>query len=96
MVDLIVLTVYGKLPPTGANAWVGFFAAVAFILLFVVLPVITKIDAKKRVHYERIKNFSSSNSFNTCYLGVEPFAHSQMHPHVAPTDFKFSDVQKKV
>ena len=25
MVDLIVLTVYTKLPPTGANAWVGFF-----------------------------------------------------------------------
>ena len=48
MVDLIVLTVYGKLPPTGTNAWVGFYSAVAFILLFVVLPVITKIDAKKR------------------------------------------------
>ncbi|MFW3382103.1 cytochrome bc complex cytochrome b subunit, partial [Aliarcobacter butzleri] len=48
MVDLIVLTVYGKLPPTGANAWVGFFAAVTFILLFIVLPIITKIDAKRR------------------------------------------------
>jgi ubiquinol-cytochrome c reductase cytochrome b subunit len=48
MIDLIVLTVYGKLPPTGTNAWVGFFAAVAFILLFVVLPIVTKIDAKKR------------------------------------------------
>ena len=46
--DLIVLTVYGKLPPTGANAWVGFFAAVAFILLFVLLPVITKLDQKRR------------------------------------------------
>jgi ubiquinol-cytochrome c reductase cytochrome b subunit len=42
------LTVYGKLPPTGVNAWVGFFAAVAFILLFVALPFITKSDAKKR------------------------------------------------
>jgi len=48
MVDLIVLTVYGKLPPTGANAWVGFFSAVVFILLFVALPILTKIDAKKR------------------------------------------------
>jgi ubiquinol-cytochrome c reductase cytochrome b subunit len=48
MVDLIVLTVYGKLPPTGTNAWVGFFSAVAFILLFVILPIVTKIDAKKR------------------------------------------------
>ena len=48
MADLIILTVYGKLPPTGANAWVGFFAALAFILLFLVLPIVTKIDAKKR------------------------------------------------
>lgn len=23
------------------------------------------------------------------YIGVEPFAHSQMHPHVAPADFNF-------
>ncbi len=30
------------------------------------------------------------------YWGVEPFAHSQMHPHVEPADFKFSDVQKDV
>ena len=27
------------------------------------------------------------------YWGVEPFAHSQMHPHVAPADFKFTDLQ---
>lgn len=46
VLDMIVLTVYGKLPPTGNNAWVGFFAAVIFILLFVLLPVITKIEAK--------------------------------------------------
>lgn len=26
------------------------------------------------------------------YWGVEPFAHSQMHPHVAPADFAFSDL----
>jgi len=44
--DLILLTVYGKLPPTGMNAWVGFVAAVIFILLFVALPFITKKDAK--------------------------------------------------
>ncbi len=30
------------------------------------------------------------------YWGVEPFAHSHMHPHVAPADFKFSDVQEDV
>jgi len=26
------------------------------------------------------------------YWGVEPFAHSQMHPHVAPADFAFKDL----
>jgi ubiquinol-cytochrome c reductase cytochrome c1 subunit len=26
------------------------------------------------------------------YWGVEPLAHSQMHPHVAPADFTFSDL----
>lgn len=26
------------------------------------------------------------------YWGVEPFAHSQMHPHVDPADYKFQDV----
>ncbi|WP_442765498.1 cytochrome b [Sulfurospirillum cavolei] len=47
VVDMIVLTVYGKLPPTGVNAWVGFFAAVLFLGLFIVLPIITKYEAKK-------------------------------------------------
>lgn len=26
------------------------------------------------------------------YIGVEPYAHSQMHPHVAPADFEFKDL----
>lgn len=30
------------------------------------------------------------------YWGVEPFAHSQMHPHVADADYKFVDVEKDV
>jgi ubiquinol-cytochrome c reductase cytochrome b subunit len=47
IVDIIVLTVYGKLPATGANAWVGFFAAMVFIGLFVVLPFITKNEVKR-------------------------------------------------
>lgn len=29
------------------------------------------------------------------YIGVEPFAHSQMHPHVAPADFQFKDLPKQ-
>jgi ubiquinol-cytochrome c reductase cytochrome b subunit len=44
--DMIILSVYGKLPPTGANAWVGFFAATVFIGLFIALPIITKREAK--------------------------------------------------
>ncbi|ATB69021.1 ubiquinol cytochrome c oxidoreductase, cytochrome C1 subunit [Sulfurospirillum diekertiae] len=27
------------------------------------------------------------------YWGVEPYAHSQMHPHVAPADFSFKDME---
>ena len=27
------------------------------------------------------------------YWGVEPFAHSQLHPHVAPADFAFKDLE---
>jgi len=46
LVDMIVLTVYGKLPPTGNNAWVGFAAALTFIVLFIALPIITKMEAK--------------------------------------------------
>ena len=47
MADLIVLTVYGKLPPTGANAWVGFASSITFLTLFAALPFITKAEAKK-------------------------------------------------
>ena len=46
VLDMIVLTVYGKLPPTGNNAWVGFYAALTFIVLFIALPIITKMEAK--------------------------------------------------
>jgi ubiquinol-cytochrome c reductase cytochrome b subunit len=47
MVDLIVLTVYGKLPPTGTNAWIGFASSITFLALFIALPFITKAEAKK-------------------------------------------------
>ncbi|KFL34940.1 MULTISPECIES: cytochrome bc complex cytochrome b subunit [unclassified Sulfurospirillum] len=49
VIDMIVLTVYGKLPPTGMNAWVGFVAAVIFLGLFIALPFITKYEAKGNV-----------------------------------------------
>ena len=48
MLDLVVLSVYGKLPPTGLNAWIGFFSTILFLVLFFVFPFITKADAKAR------------------------------------------------
>lgn len=48
LLDLIVLTVYGKLPPTGVNAWVGFAASIVFLaLLLVFLPLITRAEQKE-------------------------------------------------
>ena len=42
VVDMIVLTVMGKLPPEGIFNTIGLVAAVVFIGLWVVLPIITK------------------------------------------------------
>lgn len=39
--DLIVLTIWGKLPPTGLNAFIGYVAGVVFLALFVILPAVT-------------------------------------------------------
>jgi ubiquinol-cytochrome c reductase cytochrome b subunit len=45
---MIGLTVWGKLPPTGVNAWIGFFLSVAWLLLVLVLmPLFTAIERKK-------------------------------------------------
>lgn len=47
IIDLIILTIYGKLPPTGTNAWIGFFASTLYLLLIlVVLPVLTIIERR--------------------------------------------------
>jgi ubiquinol-cytochrome c reductase cytochrome b subunit len=46
IVVLIVLTIYGKLPPTGTNAWIGFASSIAFIVMFAILPVITEKEAR--------------------------------------------------
>jgi ubiquinol-cytochrome c reductase cytochrome b subunit len=49
LVVLIGLTVYGKLPPTGPNAWVGFVFSVSFlVLMLIVLPVITNIEKARK------------------------------------------------
>ena len=48
IVVMIGLTVYGKLPPTGINAWIGFVFSVSFlVLLLVALPLISKIERKR-------------------------------------------------
>jgi len=45
---MIGLTVWGKLPPTGINAWIGFVFSVSFlVLLLVILPVFSKIESKR-------------------------------------------------
>ena len=49
MFVMIGLTVWGKLPPTGINAWIGFFFSVVFLLLIlVILPWFSAIERKKR------------------------------------------------
>jgi len=48
VIDLIVLTIFGKLPPTDGNALVGFISSVTFLLLFIILPIVTIIDARRR------------------------------------------------
>lgn len=47
IIDMIVLTIWGKLPPEGINTYIGFVASIVFLLLmFVALPVITKNENK--------------------------------------------------
>lgn len=47
IVDLIVLTIVGKLPMTPLTQWIGFFTSVIYIaLILVVLPIITIKERK--------------------------------------------------
>ncbi|CBG39666.1 cytochrome b [Helicobacter mustelae] len=48
IIDLIFLTIYGKLPPMGMNTMVGFFSSIGFLfLMFIALPWITWMERKK-------------------------------------------------
>ncbi len=47
LIDCIVLTIMGKLPPEGIYNDIGFWAAITFIGLWVALPIITMIEKKK-------------------------------------------------
>ncbi len=46
LVDMIVLTAMGKLPPAGIFSTIGLVAALVFIGLWLVLPIITKLEKK--------------------------------------------------
>lgn len=51
IVDMIVLTIFGKLPPEGANNFIGFVASIGFLfLVFVALPIVTMLENKKGAH----------------------------------------------
>ncbi len=47
LIDMIVLTMMGKLPPEGMFSTIGLWAAIAFIVLWVTLPFITKNEKIK-------------------------------------------------
>ena len=46
LIDMIVLTAMGKLPPQGIFSTIGLVAALAFIGLWIILPFITKLEKK--------------------------------------------------
>ncbi|GAA8736991.1 cytochrome bc complex cytochrome b subunit [Helicobacter pylori] len=49
IIDMIVLTIYGKLPPLGIGKYIGLFGSITFLaLFFVVLPIITVAESKKQ------------------------------------------------
>ncbi len=47
IIDFLLLTILGKLPPTGLYAWIGFGASLVFFGFFISLPIIAKIEKKK-------------------------------------------------
>ncbi len=44
LVDMIILTAMGKLPPEGIFSTIGLYAALVFIGLWIILPIITKME----------------------------------------------------
>lgn len=51
VIDMIVLTIFGKLPPEGANNFIGFVASIGFLfLVFIALPLVTLFENKKGAH----------------------------------------------
>lgn len=46
LIDMIILTAMGKVPPEGVFSTIGLYAALVFIGLWVILPFITKYEKK--------------------------------------------------
>ena len=46
LIDLIVLSVMGKVPPSGIFSTIGFYAALGFFALWIALPIITASERK--------------------------------------------------
>ncbi|RUM49715.1 MAG: cytochrome bc complex cytochrome b subunit [Hydrogenothermus sp.] len=47
VIDFLILTILGKLPPSGVYAWIGLFASLIFFGFFISLPIISKIESKQ-------------------------------------------------
>ncbi|NKQ40331.1 MAG: cytochrome bc complex cytochrome b subunit [Sulfurovum sp.] len=47
LIDVIILTFMGKLPPEGIWNDIGFWAAIVFFALWIALPIITILESKK-------------------------------------------------
>jgi ubiquinol-cytochrome c reductase cytochrome b subunit len=46
LIDMVILTSMGKVPPSGIFSTIGFYAALTFIGLWIALPFITKMEKK--------------------------------------------------
>jgi len=46
LVNMIILTAMGKLPPEGMFSTIGFVSAILFIVMWIALPFITKNEKK--------------------------------------------------
>jgi ubiquinol-cytochrome c reductase cytochrome b subunit len=46
LINMIVLTAMGKLPPEGIFSTIGFISAILFIVMWLALPVITSLEKK--------------------------------------------------
>lgn len=46
LILMVILTILGKLPPEGIYVDAGRFASIAFVLIFLILPVVTTLEKK--------------------------------------------------